>query len=56
MRQLSPDLHVDGTAQTIVDLQRFVKRLVHVQQQPFGAQSCLPNVEVVASLAAALED
>jgi len=56
VRQLSPDLHVDGTAQTIVDLQRFVKRLVHLQQQPSGAQSFLPNVEVVAALSAAFED
>ena len=54
MRQLAPDLHVDGTPQTVVDLQRFVKRLVHVQSQPSGLHDFLPNVRVVSRLSAVI--
>lgn len=56
VRQLTPDLHIDGTPQTLLDLQRFVKRLVHVRgPQPVAGAQFLPNVEVLPSLAAAFE-
>ncbi|KAL4424243.1 hypothetical protein ABPG75_001544 [Micractinium tetrahymenae] len=56
VRQLEPDLHIDGHEKTVSDLQRFVKQLVLVQQ-PGAAGSSLAaagNIQLAPSLGAAL--
>ncbi|KAI7838841.1 hypothetical protein COHA_007455 [Chlorella ohadii] len=64
VRQLEPELHIDGHQQTVSDLQRFVKQLVLVGP-PYLAQQAAavpsggpglagPNVQHAPSLAAAM--
>jgi hypothetical protein len=62
VRQLEPDLHIDGHPQTVSDLQRFVNQLLLVQD-PDAAQNLAgnsaaaataANVQHAASLAAAM--
>jgi hypothetical protein len=49
VRQLEAQLHIDGTPQTVSDLQRFVKQLVLVA--PSNAAAALPEA-AAAPLAA----
>lgn len=52
VRQLEPDLHVDGHSSTIEDLKRFIPQLLHIHQSgtsPAGIGS--PNVGSSESLA-----
>lgn len=53
VRQIEPDLHIDGSAKTIDDLKRFMPQLLHIQQpgtQAAGQGSS--NVIVSSSLKA----
>ncbi|PSC74149.1 Peroxisome biogenesis 22 [Micractinium conductrix] len=65
VRQLEPELHIDGSEKTVLDLQRFVQQLVLVQHPPAAAAAAAagssaaaaaapPNVQHAPSLAAAL--
>lgn len=51
VRQLEPDLHVDGHPMTVHDLQRFVPQLLHVRP-PAGAAPAPTSSAVAASLSA----
>lgn len=56
VRQLEPDVHIDGNHLTVDELRRFLPRLLHVQRPAdpaAGAGPATPNIRVVPSLAAA---
>jgi hypothetical protein len=63
VRQLEPDLHIDNSAKTIADLQRFMPRLLHIASRSgsgssgaaAAGQSRASNVFSSASLAAYFE-
>lgn len=53
VRQLEPDLHVDGTAKTIDDLKRFLPQLLHITQPGLAAAGHgSGNIAVSSSLKA----
>lgn len=53
VRQLEPDLHIDGSAKTIEDLKRFMPQLLHVVQTgSVAAAQGSPNVASSSSLQA----
>jgi len=55
VRQLEPDMHVDGESRTVHDLQRFVPQLLHVAPEgQAGPAAAGPNVDACASLPAYL--
>lgn len=54
VRQLSPDVHVDASQKTVLALQRFIRRVVLVQQESSGTDF-MPSVVVHPSLSAALQ-
>ncbi|KAG1678379.1 hypothetical protein FOA52_015145 [Chlamydomonas sp. UWO 241] len=51
VRQLEPELHLDGSATTVNDLRRFIPALVHVGAGG-GAAGAAANVAPARSLAA----
>ncbi|KAK9838189.1 hypothetical protein WJX81_007822 [Elliptochloris bilobata] len=54
VRQLEPELHIDGDPQTVEDLKRFMPQLLHIVRPGVrAAASRFPNVGSAASLAAA---
>jgi hypothetical protein len=53
VRQIEPDLHIDGSAKTIEDLKRFMPQLLHLPQpNSAAAGQCSSNVVSSSSLAA----
>lgn len=53
VRQIEPDLHIDGAAKTIEDLKRFMPQLLHITQPGAGAAGGgATNVRSSSSLAA----
>ncbi|GLC44816.1 hypothetical protein PLESTB_001210800 [Pleodorina starrii] len=52
VRQLEPDLHVDGHPASVDELKRFLPRLLLVREGPAAAGSSQANVGVAASLTA----
>lgn len=57
VRQLNPELHIDSSQQTVFDLQRFVRRLVHVTPGlEHASQSLAQNVDLVPELSFAMGD
>lgn len=53
VRQIEPDLHIDGAAKTIEDLKRFMPQLLHISQPGAAAAGAgATNVRSSSSLAA----
>eukprot|EP00877_Chromochloris_zofingiensis_P010014 jgi/Chrzof1/5266/Cz15g20020.t1 len=49
VRQLEPDLHIDGHARTIEDLQRFMPQLLHITPPGSAASAAQGSLNVTAA-------